>query len=319
MHKRILVTGGAGFIRSAFIRYGLRKIPWLKKIVNLDLLTYASNEKNCASSADDPRYVFVNGNILNQALVQNICEQHRIEAILHSAAETHVDRSIEQSEPFIETNVKGTFALLEVVRRLPEIHFHHVSTDEVYGSKQKDRFHETSLYQPNSPYAASKAASDHLVRAWNQTYGLLTTLSHCSNNYGPYQHPEKSIPHMLSKLLKNLPLPIYGKGINMRNWLYVDDHAEALWTILERGKRGTLYNIGGNIDLLHLLIEKFALKTQKNPQALRSLIQFVPDRLGHDLRYSIDCSKIKNELGWIERHSFEEGLDHTISWYLENL
>lgn len=323
MYKKVLVTGGAGFIGSAFIRYGLKNFPWIEKIVNLDLLTYAGNEKTCASVANDPRYLFVHGNICNQALVQTLCEQHDIEAIVHCAAETHVDRSIQNPEPFIETNIKGTCALLEVVRRLHYIHFHHVSTDEVYGSSQNGHFHEKSLYQPNSPYAASKAASDHLVRAWGQTYNLSTTISHCSNNYGPYQYPEKFIPHMITKLLENKPLPVYGQGINVRDWLYVYDHAEALWTILERGERGEVYNIGGecelpNLDLLNLIIDNFALKTRKDPEDLRKLITFVPDRLGHDFRYAIDCSKIKNELGWTMRHTFVSGLDQTISWYLEN-
>jgi len=323
VYKRILVTGGAGFIGSAFIRYGLKNFPWLEKIVNLDLLTYASNEKNVASVAHDPRYVFVRGNICSQALVQTLCEQHQIEAIVHCAAETHVDRSIENSEPFIETNIKGTFALLEVVRRLPDIHFHHVSTDEVYGSLETGHFHEHSVYRPNSPYSASKAASDHLVRAWCHTYGLSTTISHCTNNYGPYQYQEKFIPHMLFKLIENKPLPVYGQGVNIRDWLYVYDHAEALWTILERGKKGEVYDIGGecelrNLDLLHLLIESFALKTRKDPEPLRQLITFVTDRPGHDLRYAIDCSKIKKELGWSQRHTLTAGLEQTISWYLEN-
>jgi dTDP-glucose 4,6-dehydratase len=324
MHKRLLVTGGSGFIGSAFIRYGLKNFPWIEKIVNLDLLTYAGNEKNCADIAHDPRYLFVRGDICNQALVQTLCEQHQIDAIVHSAAETHVDRSIAGPEPFIETNIKGTYALLEVVRRLPHIHFHHISTDEVYGSTTDGHFHEKSHYQPSSPYSASKAASDHLVRAWAHTFGLSTTISHCSNNYGPYQYPEKLIPHMLFKLLENKPLPVYGQGINVRDWLYVYDHAEALWTILSRGKKGEVYNIGGecemkNIDMLHLLIKTFAAKTKKNPQDLEKLITFVPDRLGHDLRYAIDCSKIKTELGWSQRHTFANGLEETVDWYLERV
>lgn len=323
VYKRLLVTGGAGFIGSAFIRYSLKKFPQLEKIVNFDLLTYAGNEKNCASVATDPRYLFVQGNICNQALVQTLCEKHDIEVILHCAAETHVDRSIQNPELFIETNIKGTFALLEVVRRLPHIHFHHVSTDEVYGSLQSGHFYEHSPYQPNSPYAASKAASDHFVRAFAKTYGLMTTLSHCSNNYGPYQCVEKFIPHMISKLIENKPLPVYGQGINVRDWLYVYDHVEALWKILERGEKAEVYNIGGecefkNLDLLHLLIEKFALKTGQSPENLKRLITFVPDRPGHDLRYAINCSKIKEELKWKQLHTFTEGLEQTVSWYLND-
>lgn len=320
-YKRLLVTGGAGFIGSAFIRYGLNNFS-LEKIVNLDLLTYAGHEKNMEDFLHDPRHYFVRGDICDRTLVKNLCQEHGIEAIVHFAAESHVDRSIQNPAAFLETNVRGTFILLEVVREMPHLHFHHVSTDEVYGSLHDGYFNEHSSYRPNSPYAASKAASDHFVRAWGHTYGLSTTISHCTNNYGPYQHVEKFIPHMIMNCLHGKPLPVYGKGINVRDWLYVDDHAEALWTILEKGKSGEVYDIGGetemrNIDLLDALIDCLAARTSKDRAKLRNLITFVADRPGHDLRYAIDCTKIKNELGWTQRHTLPQGLEKTISWYLQ--
>lgn len=320
--KRILVTGGAGFIGSAFIRYGLAHFSELEAIVNLDLLTYAGNTKNLESAATDPRYHFYQGDIRNQALVQTLCEKYNIDAIVHCAAESHVDRSIDDPALFLQTNIFGTYALLEVVRRMPHIHFHHVSTDEVYGSLVTGFFTENSVYAPNSPYAASKAASDHLVRAWTHTFHLKTTLSHCTNNYGPYQYVEKFIPRMVMNALEQKPLPIYGQGINVRDWLYVYDHAEALWLILDKGKTGEVYDIGGeceknNLELLHEIVHHLALLTSKNPQEFHSLITFVKDRPGHDLRYAIDCSKIKNELGWKKRHPFSDGIAKTIAWYLQ--
>lgn len=318
--KRFLVTGGAGFIGSAFIRFGLSQFPQVEKIVNLDLLTYAGSEKNLEGFLQDPRHHFVKGDIRYGALVYQLCQEYEIEAIVHFAAESHVDRSIQDPGIFLETNVRGTFELLEVVRKLPHLHFHHVSTDEVYGSLEDGYFNEFSPYLPNSPYSASKAASDHFVRAWSHTYGLSTTISHCSNNYGPYQHVEKFIPQMIHNCLRGLPLPVYGEGINVRDWLYVEDHAEALWCILEKGSKGEVYTIGGecemrNIDLLHCLIDQFA--DYKDPAQLHQLITFVKDRPGHDLRYAIDCSKIQKELGWIKRHTLAEGLKKTIQWYAE--
>jgi dTDP-glucose 4,6-dehydratase len=269
----------------------------------------------------DPRYHFIQGDICNRSLIKNLCLEHGIEAVVHFAAESHVDRSIHDPSIFLETNVQGTFNLLEVVREMPHIHLHHVSTDEVYGSLQTGFFNEHSAYRPNSPYAASKAASDHFVRAWGHTYGISTTMSHCTNNYGPYQHAEKFIPLMITHCLQSKPLPVYGQGINVRDWLYVDDHAEAVWLILEKGKQGEVYDIGGdttfrNIDLLHLLIDCLAVHTSQDAQKLRSLITFVDDRPGHDLRYAIDCRKIKHELGWIQRHDLSHGLQKTIKWYL---
>ncbi len=307
--KRILVTGGAGFIGSAFIRYA---ISFADKIVNLDLLTYAANLDSLKSVENDPRYLFVQGNISDAPLVDALCKKHQIDTIVHFAAESHVDNSILGPKAFLETNVFGTFQLLEVVRNNPHLHFHHVSTDEVYGSIEKGSFNEDSCLKPNSPYSASKAASDCFVRAYTHTYNLSTTISHCSNNYGPWQHSEKFIPHMIKCCLENKPLPVYGKGLNVRDWLYVDDHAEALFLIIQKGKKGETYDIGGecemqNITLLYSLIELLG--------ADPSLITFVNDRPGHDFRYAIDCTKIKTTLGWSPRHSLEEGLRKTVAWH----
>ncbi len=320
--KRLLVTGGAGFIGSAFIRYALQRADGCAKIVNLDLLTYAGNLGNLKSVREDPRYTFVKGDICDESLVETACREHRIDAIIHFAAETHVDRSIRGPKAFFETNVGGTLSLLEVVRRLPHLHFHHVSTDEVYGSlPESGYFSESSPYLPNSPYAASKAASDHLVRAYARTYGLLTTLSHCSNNYGPYQYAEKFIPHMIMNCLKGNPLPVYGSGVNVRDWLYVDDHVEGLWRILEKGKPGEIYDMGGgsemrNLDLLELLLGELAAHRQEDPEKYRKRIAFVPDRPGHDMRYAIDGGKIWRELEWKPTHDLRAGLKKTVAWYL---
>jgi dTDP-glucose 4,6-dehydratase len=318
--KKILVTGGAGFIGSSFIRFGLQTFD-VEKIVNLDLLTYAGNEINMVSFQDDPRHLFVQGDIRDTNLVTTLCQDHGIEAMVHFAAESHVDRSITSPQDFIETNIVGTFALLEVVRKHPHIHFHHISTDEVYGSSENGFFTESSPYMPNSPYSASKAASDHLVRAWAQTYNLSTTMSHCSNNYGPCQHAEKFIPLIISHCMQGKPLPVYGQGLNIRDWLYVDDHADAVWKILNQGFRGEVYDIGGktekkNIDLLHLLIDLYAKKTATSKELLQRLITFVPDRPGHDFRYAIDSSKISKKLGWEPTHTMEQGLEKTLQWYL---
>ena len=322
--KRFLVTGGAGFIGSSFIRYGLQNILGCEKIINLDLLTYAANLKNLALVENDPRYLFVQGDIGDEALVEKLCVDHQIDAIVHFAAMSHVDRSIADPKAFYETNVGGTLSLLEVVRRFPRIHFHHISTDEVYGSLgDEGRFTENSPYLPNSPYAASKAASDHFVRAYAHTYGLSTTISHCTNNYGPCQHVEKFIPHMIYRCYHGKPLPIYGNGENVRDWIFVDDHSQAVWLILERGKSGQVYDVGGgmevkNIDLLHALMELFAKRQGQNLSQLSSLVTFVADRPGHDFRYAIDCSKISQELGWRPSHTISSGIEKTIDWYLEN-
>lgn len=322
--KRFLVTGGAGFIGSSFIRVGMEKIPFCERIVNLDNLSYAADLRNLDAVKEDPRYVFVKGDIRDQALVEKICIEEKIDAIVHFAAETHVDRSIETPLAFYETNVGGTIALLEVLRRHPHIHLHHISTDEVYGSlSEVGIFSENSPYSPNSPYSASKAASDHFVRAYAHTYGLATTISHCTNNYGPCQYPEKLIPRMIAGCVHRHTLPIYGQGINVRDWIFVDDHSSAVWTILERGVRGETYGIGGgcemrNLDLVHLLVGRYAAFKQEDPEKVRSLIAFVEDRPGHDLRYAMDCEKIRRELGWSPMNDFSSGIDQTINWYLHH-
>ena len=322
--KRYLVTGGAGFIGSAFIRYGLSRNAHCEKIVNLDLLTYAADLRNLASVETDPRYLFVQGDIRDEALVEKLCVEHEIDTIVHFAAESHVDRSILGPRAFFETNVGGTLALLEVVRRLPRIHFHHISTDEVYGTLAKEgTFSEESPYRPNSPYSASKAASDHFVRSYTHTYGLSTTISHCTNNYGPCQNVEKFIPRMIAGCFHAKPLPVYGAGINVRDWIFVDDHSEAVWSILEGGEAGQIYDIGGecerrNIDLLHCLIHEYASLKKENPKNFMSLITFIEDRPGHDYRYAINCSKIKQKLGWRPMHDINAGMRKTIAWYLEN-
>lgn len=320
----ILVTGGCGFIGSATIRYLFRAGHVTGRLVNLDALTYAALVDNVAEVAEDERYRFVHGDIADRALVTKLCQEHAIDTILHFAAESHVDRSIHGPGAFVQTNVVGTYELLEVARELGGIHFHHVSTDEVYGSLgPTGKFVETTAYAPNSPYAASKAASDHLMRAYGHTYGLPFTLSNCSNNYGPYQFPEKLIPLMVLNMLDGEPLPIYGDGSNVRDWLHVDDHAEALWTIVTEGRRGETYNIGGdaertNLELVHALIDAVASVTGRDAEALRGLIRFVKDRPGHDHRYAIDFGKIQGELGWSPRRGLDEGLRETVRWYADN-
>lgn len=323
--QNILVTGGAGFIGSAFIRYLLSPaVNFQGLCVNLDALTYAGNLENLTTVADDARYIFEKGDIRQQSLVEHLCQEHAIDTIIHFAAESHVDRSILGPQAFIETNIMGTFHLLEVVRKNPQIHFHHVSTDEVYGSLGKTGyFTEETPYQPNSPYSASKAASDHLVRAYHHTYHLSTCISNCSNNYGAYHFPEKLIPVTILNCLARRPLPIYGEGVNIRDWLHVDDHVAALYLLLQKGRRGETYNIGGgaerrNLDLVKEVIRLIAEMQQVPQQELEALITFVKDRPGHDLRYAIDCSKIKQELQWTPQHSFSEGLKQTITWYIEN-
>jgi dTDP-glucose 4,6-dehydratase len=323
--SNILVTGGAGFIGSAFIRYLLSSETDFQGLcVNLDVLTYAGNLENLLSVSEDPRYLFEHGDIRRQELVEHLCQEHAIDTIIHFAAESHVDRSILGPQAFVETNIVGTFQLLEVVRRNPHIHFHHVSTDEVYGSLgPTGYFTEETPYQPNSPYSASKASSDHLVRAYGHTYQLSTCLSNCSNNYGPYQYPEKLIPLIILNCLERQPLPVYGQGINVRDWLYVEDHVGALYLLLKKGRQGECYNIGGeserrNIDLVREIVRLIAEIQGVAVQELESVITFVKDRPGHDLRYAIDCSKIKKELGWAPQEDLSGGLRKTILWYMEN-
>jgi dTDP-glucose 4,6-dehydratase len=319
---RVLVTGGAGFIGSAFIRFGLTHVAACTRIVNVDALTYAANPAALAAVEGDPRYQFIHGDINDRTLIESALEEHAIDVVLHCAAETHVDRSIAGPEAFVRTNVLGTLSLLEAVRRQPRVRFHMVSTDEVYGSLGPEgSFSERSPYRPNSPYSASKAAADHFVRAYAHTYGLETTLSHCSNNFGPYQHPEKFIPRMLAACCRKEPLPVYGSGQNVRDWLYVDDHVEALWTIIQRGTPGEVYGVGAgqerrNIDLVHELIALCADLRREDPETYRALIAFVPDRPGHDYRYAIDSSKLRAELGWRPRRPFAEALRATVEWYV---
>lgn len=320
--KNILVTGGAGFIGSNFIQTLFHLSDFEGKIVNLDLLTYAGSLENLKGLKGHPRYRFIQGDILNQPLVEKILEEAEIDTIVHFAAESHVDRSIAGAAPFIDTNVKGTLSLLEAVRKNPHVHFHHISTDEVYGTLgESGSFSERSSYRPNSPYAASKAASDHLVRAFAETYKISTTLSHCCNNFGPRQFPEKFIPLMICNALESRPLPVYGEGREKRQWLYVDDHTKAIWKILQWGKRSEVYDIGGNaefsnIELLYRLLELFSFMTKREFSDLEKLIRFVPNRPGHDFRYAIDSSKIQKELGWSAETPFKEGLQKTILWYM---
>ena len=332
----ILVTGGCGFIGSNFIRQRLKESGSpLQKLVNLDLLTYAGNPANLADLENDPRYVFQHGDIGDEGLVADLLQEHRIDAVLNFAAESHVDRSIDSPEPFIQTNVTGTLRLLNAVRRYwgaldakkrSGFRFLHVSTDEVYGTlaPTDPAFSETTPFAPNSPYAASKAASDHLVRAFHHTYGLPTLTTNCSNNYGPYHFPEKLIPLMILNALDGKPLPVYGDGQQIRDWLYVEDHAVAIWLVLRKGRLGETYNVGGlneraNLDVVKTLCTLLDQKSARADGAsYEAQITYVADRPGHDRRYAIDCSKIQSELGWSPAESFETGLAKTVDWYLTN-
>jgi dTDP-glucose 4,6-dehydratase len=327
----LLVTGGAGFIGSNFVLSTLAATG--EPVVNLDKLTYAGNLANLESLHGDARHVFVKGDICDRALVRGLLEKHRPRAVVHLAAESHVDRSIEGPAPFVQTNVIGTFALLEEARAYwtglpaPEraaFRFLHVSTDEVYGSlaPEDPAFSETTPYAPNSPYSASKAGSDHLVRAYWHTYGLPALITNCSNNYGPRQFPEKLIPLMIHQALAGKPLPVYGDGQNVRDWLYVLDHCAALRAVLERGRPGEVYNVGGNAEMKNIDLVKTlcALLDDARPRtggSYADLISFVKDRPGHDRRYAIDARKIQRELGWQPEESFASGLRKTVRWYLE--
>lgn len=324
---KLLVTGGAGFIGSAVVRHA---IVSGHEVVNLDALTYAANLANVASVEDAPGYVFVEADIRDRAALDGILDRHKPDAIMHLAAESHVDRSIDGPAAFIETNITGTYTLLEAARaywtaqnRPKNFRFHHVSTDEVYGSLGAEgQFTEDTAYDPRSPYSASKAASDHLVRAWCETYELPVLVTNCSNNYGPYHFPEKLIPVVILNALHSREIPVYGKGENIRDWLYVEDHAEALLTVLSKGEIGRTYNIGGenevtNIDLVTMICR---LLDERRPNGAphANLITFVTDRPGHDLRYAIDPTRIRAELGWRPSVTLEEGLAKTVDWYLEN-
>ena len=330
-YQCILVTGGAGFIGSNFIRYVFENTGFEGKIVNIDKLTYAGNLENLADINEkySDRYVFERIDICDYDRVEDIFKRYSPDAVVHFAAESHVDRSIHGPKDFINTNVNGTFNLIEAARKLwqnrfESTRFHHISTDEVYGSLgDTGYFYETTPYDPRSPYSASKAASDHLVMSYYHTYGLNVVITNCSNNYGPYQFPEKLIPLMILNMLDEKPLPVYGDGKNIRDWLYVEDHCSGIWAVLNRGKTGEKYNIGGenewhNIDLVNKLCEIVAEKLGKPKDYFKRLITFVQDRPGHDRRYAINCDKIKNELGWQQSVSFEEGLNITVEWYLNN-
>jgi dTDP-glucose 4,6-dehydratase len=333
--RNVLITGGAGFIGSNFVRYLLNTEPEVK-VVNLDLLTYAGSLENLKDLPDPNRHIFVKGDICDQALLEDLLSEHQIDTVVHFAAETHVDRSILGPGQFVQTNIVGTFKLLEAARKVwleekssgtttvQDMRFHHVSTDEVYGSLEPDDqpFSEITNYAPNSPYAASKAASDHLVRAYGETYGLPYTITNCSNNYGPYQFPEKLIPLILLNALDGQPLPVYGDGGQIRDWLFVEDHCSAILTVLKNGVPGETYNIGGgnqptNLVVVNTLCEILDECQPDSPYIPHhELIEFVTDRPGHDRRYAIDITKIKRELGWEPLQSLASGLLKTVEWYL---
>jgi len=329
---KILVTGGAGFIGSTLIRYIIKNTDDL--VVNVDSLTYAGNEQSLASIDKNPRYHFEKVDIRDEAEMRRVFAEHQPDKVMHLAAESHVDRSIDGPAAFIQTNIIGTYILLEAAldyfrdlsdSRKSEFIFHHISTDEVFGSLHDDDppFNPDTPYQPRSPYSASKASSDHLVEAWHHTYGLPVVLSNCSNNYGPYQFPEKLIPLMIINCLRGDPLPVYGRGKNIRDWLLVDDHVEALYCILRDGSLGETYLVGGGSELTNLEVVKAVCKTldRHAPRAdgasHEQAIDYVEDRPGHDFRYAIDYSKIETELGWRPRRSFQDGLERTVIWYLD--
>lgn len=332
MAKTYMITGGAGFIGSAVVRMIIEQGQ--DEVVNVDKLTYAGNLDSLSGVADDPRYHFVQADICDAKAMAAVLDKYRPDAIMHLAAESHVDRSIDGPGAFIETNIIGTYTLLEAARDYWNVlddanarafRFHHVSTDEVYGSLGKDGlFEETTAYDPSSPYSASKAASDHLVRAWHRTYGLPVVLTNCSNNYGPYQYPEKLIPLMIQKARNGEPLPVYGSGENIRDWLYVDDHARALLLVINQGVIGETYNIGGHNEVTNIEVVKTLCRIldEKEPAAdgrsHAERITFVSDRPGHDMRYAIDAGKIQRELGWTPRETFASGLARTVDWYLAN-
>jgi len=331
--KNILVTGGAGFIGSNFIRSLLKSTPdFSGRIINIDVLTYAGNLENLVEieqTFGGKRYFFVHGNIYDTLLVEKIFEDYAIDTVVHFAAESHVDRSILMPDVFLKTNIFGTYTLLEAARKYwgsntQHCLFHHISTDEVFGALEETGvFTEETAYNPRSPYSASKASSDHLVRAYYHTYGLPITVSNCSNNYGPYQFPEKFIPLMILNILEGKELPVYGDGKQVRDWIHVHDHNNAVWTILTKGMIGDTYTIGGeneweNIQLLHRLIDIVCTKANLNKDSILHNIRHITDRPGHDRRYAIDCTKLKNTLGWERTLSFDEGLKQTVDWYIEN-
>lgn len=327
----VLVTGGAGFIGSNLVHYLFGKAGYQGRVINVDALSYAGNLESLAdieAAHGGTRYFFEKADICDRAAMERIFAEYKPDAVCHLAAESHVDRSILGPETFIKTNVMGTFTLLDVARHAwkgrDDVLFHHVSTDEVFGSLgESGYFTEETPYDPRSPYSASKASSDHLVKAYYHTYGLPVTLTNCSNNYGAYQFPEKLIPVMILNMMEGKALPVYGDGRNIRDWLYVEDHNSAVWAVMQKGRPGETYNIGGeneweNIKLLGRLIEIVADESGKKVDTLKGLITYVKDRPGHDRRYAIDCSRLKAELGWKQSVDFDEGLRRTVRWYLDN-
>lgn len=328
----VIVTGGAGFIGSAMVRHLLQSTK--ARVINVDNLTYAGNLASLNAIADNENYVFEQVDICDRKEMERVFAEYKPDTIIHFAAESHVDRSIDSAAEFMHTNIIGSYILLEVAlsywqsldqAKQQDFRFHHVSTDEVYGSLgEQGLFTETTAYDPSSPYSASKASSDHLVRAWHRTYGLPVIISNCSNNYGPYQFPEKLIPHMIICATQGKPLPVYGAGNNVRDWLYVDDHVRAIWKIICDGKTGETYNIGGhnektNLEVVHALcslLDELLPDSAFKPH--KDLIHYVKDRPGHDMRYAIDASKLENELGWIPDESFETGMKKTVEWYLQS-
>ena len=328
--NNLMVTGGCGFIGCNFIHYLLDEAGFEGRIINVDKLTYAGNPESLANLASrmGDRYVFVRADICDRAAMAGILDKYEVDAVAHFAAESHVDRSIVRPDDFIQTNIIGTYTLLQLAReRMPKIQlFHHVSTDEVFGTLgDTGLFTEETAYAPNSPYSASKASSDHLVRAYHETYGLPVTMSNCSNNYGPFHFPEKLIPLMILNALEGKPLPVYGDGKNVRDWLYVRDHAVAIWLIMNKGVPGQTYNVGGrnemqNIAVVHIICDLLDELVGPLPgkASRRELITYVKDRPGHDRRYAIDCSKMERELGWKPDESFETGIRKTVCWYLEH-
>ena len=332
---KILVTGGAGFIGSAVVRHLLQNTP--HQVVNLDKLTYAGNLQSLPGASEHPAYRFEQVDICDAEGVARVLAEHRPDAVMHLAAESHVDRSIDGPAAFIQTNIVGTYTLLEACRQYwlglceearNRFRFHHISTDEVYGDLEgtTELFTEQTPYSPSSPYSASKASSDHLVRAWQRTYGLPVLITNCSNNYGPYHFPEKLIPHMILNALAGKPLPVYGDGAQIRDWLYVEDHARALVEVLTRGQPGATYNIGGHnekrnlqvVETLCTLLDELVTEKPAGISRFAELITFVQDRPGHDRRYAIDAGKIERELGWLPQETFESGLRKTVQWYLDN-